>query len=131
MFVEDVADRCKIRTLGDRGDDIAVVVKDGEPGPQSVRSPHDIIGLDFVTLQFLDDVRSQSRIIDDTDVGRTKFQIGDILHDIAAHTAVDLNDAADVSSRRDELIDRITFDINEYCPKYDDPHYLSPVLLLQ
>ena len=46
-------------------------------------------------------------------------------------TTVNLNDAADVSSRRDELIDRITFDINEYCPKYDDPHYLSPVLLLQ
>ena len=120
FFIEDPFDLRKVGTFGDRCDHVAAVVKDCKPGAQSVFRPADIAGIALVLVELLDDVRTETAVVDHTDQRRAQLDIGDILRNIAAYSAVYLYDPARIPSGRDILRQRIPFDIHKCCADHHD-----------
>ena len=120
----------QIRPLGDRADNIAIVVKDRQPRTQPVIRAADIFRVHPVPFQLLDHIRADTAFVHHAEKGRLQLYIRDVFHDVPAHTAVHLQDPAGIPAARIILGFRVSLDVNKHCPHhYDsDPirHALSP-----
>ena len=73
-------------------------------------------------LQLGKDILSLAGVIDEADKCGAKLDICNILRNIAAHTAVLNNHAADIASCSDKFTHRIPFYVYEYRADYNNPH---------
>ena len=105
---------------------IAVVVKDGQPGTHAVRHALDVLGVHLVVLQLVDHILSHAGVVHQTDKGRAQLYIGDILHHVAAHSAVYLLNAAGIAPARNIGGKGIAFDIHKNSTEHNDSHSKKP-----
>ena len=73
-------------------------------------------------LKLFQNIVTGSGMIYQTDIGRTKLHICNILHDITADTAMYFLHTADISAARNVGAQRIPLDINKNCADYDNAH---------
>ena len=63
LLLQQGGQRGGVRALGDGGVDVAVVVKDGQPGAHAIGDLLDVPGVDLVVVQFIDDVLAHAGVV--------------------------------------------------------------------
>ena len=122
FLLQQGGQRGGVRALGDGGVDVAVVVKDGQPGTHAIGDLLDVSGVDLVVVQFIDDVLTHAGIVHQTHEGGAQLHIGDVLRHVPAHTAMHLFNAAGVPSAGDVGGEGIALDVHENCADDYDSH---------
>ena len=122
LLLQQAGQRGGVRPLGDGGVHIAVVVKNGQPCAHAVRLFLDKAGVDLVPCQLVDDVLSHAGVIHQTHKGGAQLYVGDILHHVAAYTAVYLLDASGVAPAGDIGGKGIALDIHKNSSDDYDAH---------
>ena len=122
LLLQQGGQRGGVRALGDGGVDVAVVVKDGQPGTHAIRDLLDVPGVDLVVVQFIDDVLTHAGVVHQTHEGGAQLHIGDVLRHVPAHTAMHLFNAAGVPSAGDVGGEGIALDVHENCADDYDSH---------
>ena len=125
LFVQQVDQRQHVRALGDGARHVAVVVKHGQPGAHAVRDGHHIVAVDLVIFQLLHHGRAHRRVVHDAQVRRPELDVGDVLHHVARHAAVDVLHPAHVAPVGDVIVLREALDIHECRADYHDAHQLT------
>ena len=125
LFVQQVDQRQHVRALGDGARHVAVVVKHGQPGAHAVRDGHHIVAVDLVIFELLHHGLAHRRIIHDAQVRRPELDVGDVLHHVARHAAVDVLHPAHVAPVGDVIVLREALDIHECRADYHDAHQLT------
>ena len=125
MFVKDIQNTAQIGAFGYGGNHITGIVKNSQPCAETVLHFPDILGIHFMVIELIDDVLSQSGMINDGNKRRTQFHVGDIFGNVSADTAMHGNNPADVPSGRYELGERISFDIHECGSDDDNTHGIN------
>ena len=111
-----------VRPLGDGGTDVAVVVKDSQPGAHTIRYRPDVLRVDLVGLQLVDDILADAGVVYQTDERGPQLHIGNVLRHVAAHTAVHLLYPAGIPSARDIGGEGIALDVHKHRANYNDSH---------
>ena len=122
FFLQQAGEGSGVRPLGNGCVHIAVVVKDGQPGAHAVRHTQDVAGVHLMIFQLVDHILSHAGVVHQTDKGRTQLYIGDILHHIAAHTAMHLFNAPGVASAGNVGRQGIPLDIHKNSSDDYDAH---------
>ena len=63
LLLQQGGQRGGVRALGDGGVDVAVVVKDGQPGTHAIGDLLDVSGVDLVVVQLVDDVLAHAGVV--------------------------------------------------------------------
>ena len=79
-----------------------------------------------MVLQLVDHILSHAGVVHQTDKGRAQLYIGDILHHVAAHSAVYLLNAAGIAPARNIGGKGIAFDIHKNSTERNDSHSKKP-----
>ena len=124
LLIHQIHQRQHIGPLGDGAGDVAVVVEHGQPGTHAVRNGHHIVAVDLVIAQLFEHGVAHGRIVYDAQICRSQFHIGNVLHDIARHTAVNIFHAANIASVGDVIILRETLDIHKCCTNDQNAHMI-------
>ena len=121
-LIQRVAQRQKIRPLGNGGVDVAVVVKDRKPCPHAVRAVTDKARIHLVVAQLRQHVRAHAGVVHKADKRRPKLHVCNVLHHVPAHAAMDVLHDTGVPALRDIIRHRIALDIYENCAEHNDSH---------
>ena len=113
MLFQNIGDFRKIRSPGDRGHDIPLVVEDRKPGPEPALDSPDVVGVHPMALELPDHIRPHASLIHNADKGRPKLHIRDVLRHVPAHAPVHLYDAARIFASGDVLRKRIALHIHK------------------
>ena len=122
LFFQQAGEGAGVRPLGDGGADVAVVVKDSQPGAHTIRYRPDVLRVDLVGLQLVDDILADAGVIYQTDERGPQLHIGNVLRHVAAHTAVHLLYPAGIPSARDIGGEGIALDVHKHRANYNDSH---------
>ena len=123
LFFQQIHDGQHVRPLGNGGDHVARIVKHGEPGAHAIGNGEHVIGVHLVVLQFLYDGVAKRRVIHDAQIGRPQLHIGDVLHHVARHAAVDVLHTAHVAAVGNVIAQRESFNIHKRGADNQDAHW--------
>ena len=126
VLFKDFANSCEIRSLWDRSHNFTVIIKDSEPCSETIFSTTNVLCIYFMSIELVNYIIRNASIINYTDICRLKFNISNILNYITANTTMYLKHTTYISSTRNILCSRISFDINKYCSNNNNTHSKSP-----
>ena len=79
--------------------------------------------------QFLQHIRTHGRVVHDAQEGGTQLNIGNVLHHVPGHTAVDVLYPSGVAPTGDVAVIGESLDIYEYGTDDNDTHNLASCFL--
>ena len=100
------------------------MIKYGQPGTHAIRQSADVLRIDFMAVQFTDNVLAHGVVIYQTYKGRLQFHIRDILRYISGHSAVILYDNSGITPGGDVRGCGISLQIHKYSTDHCNSHLL-------
>ena len=122
MFLQNIHDGQQIRPFGNGGGHIATIVKDRQPGTHTIPGSPDVPGVHLMVFQLFDHIASGAALIHQADKGWPKLTVGNILHHIPTHAAMDLLHAPSIPAGRNKDIVGITLHIHKNRANYNNSH---------
>ena len=130
LLIQNIRNGHQIRTFGDGCAHVTIVVKNSQPGAHSITGGADIVRIDLVAFHLLQNVKPGSALIHQTDKGRAKLHIGNILRHVPSHAAMNLFHSAHISSCGVECRLRVSLNIHKYGADHDNAHSAASFFLL-
>jgi len=122
LTLQQAHQRIGVGPLGDGARHVAVVVEDRQPQAQSVGPGQNVVTVDLVLSELGEHVLAHGAVVDDAQIGGAQLHVGDVLHHVPGHAAVDVLHPAHVPAGGDVGILREALDVHKGSADYYDAH---------